>query len=255
MRTESQNPIFSCYFPRLVIIVIIIIIHISRAHSDTLKLSRSKLRNRYFEILLPKVIDFKSHERDSYLWIFRLVIWTNSHQETCRSNITRQVRCEDYPRIHRSTPLQVAALISRVAKNCQSKGAPECKAARLFVVFKRRRETEETTRISWCETTAHRPSHAEVPAFFPQGSSLSLFLLKRASSRNCAAKSFRWSVTKESFLLKIFRKPTISKFWMKNKPNKTSFPKRLKINFYSRLFLFKAIIDVTNAVVKKKIEK
>jgi len=71
MRTESQNPVFSCYFPCLVIIVII---HLSRAHSDTLKLSRSKLRNRYFEILLPKVIDFKSHEKDSYLWIFRLVI-------------------------------------------------------------------------------------------------------------------------------------------------------------------------------------
>jgi len=42
---------------------------------------------------------------------------------------------------------------------------------------------------------------------------------------------------------------------MKNKPNKTSFPKRLKINFYLRFFLFKVIIDVTNAVVKKKIEK
>jgi len=113
MRTESQNPVFSCYFPCLVIIVII---HPSRAHSDTLKLSRSKLRNCYFEILLSMVIDFKSHQRDSYLWIFRLVIWTNSHRETCRSDITRQVRCEDYSRIHSSTPLQVAALISRVAK-------------------------------------------------------------------------------------------------------------------------------------------
>lgn len=129
---------------------------------------------------------------------------TNAARRECDVNL----RGDNVPRHF----LQVVALISRTTKNCRPKGTPVSKATRAYAVFKGVGEGEETeeTRISWCETTAHRPSHAEIPTFFPRGMFLSLslsFFLERTPCRIVSprASSDYFSKCHEGFLLEICR--------------------------------------------------
>lgn len=80
------------------------------SHSDTLKLTRSKLQNWYFEILSRKVIRMSVEDIFIFVYLSSCNSESNSHREapSCRSSHTRQMRCRGDP----SNPSLVAAALS-----------------------------------------------------------------------------------------------------------------------------------------------
>lgn len=203
-RTEPQNPVFSCYLPcdrgekmclaqlsllpslesafRYAEIVEIAVVY-RNCETGTLKfyLLKWPILNRW----PPQIFIFFLH----------LIIRSDGHREARRSATSRG-RCDAkmIPQIHPSTPLQLAALISRVAK----KIADRKEHLSIRLAYSRylkewrggdwRNDQDFLVRDNGTSTFACRGS-----CLLPSGQfslSLSLSLLERAPRRNCAAESF-----------------------------------------------------------------
>lgn len=182
------------------------------------------------------MIDFKLDGHLRYFHICRSFIFgINIHREAHKT--TSPGRCDPS---EPSLSFQVAALISRVAKNCRPKGAPEYKAALVYSPYlkekrggDRRDDQDFLVRDNGTSTFACRGS-----CLLPSGQSslsLSFSLLERASRHNCAAESFLRSFFEMSqkrifFTEKYCGTPPIAESWTKKKPNNgtDSFFKRFK---------------------------